>query len=72
MARPTHGAVERPVRRCGQVRRAGHDEAHAIPAFRDGQPAVTSATGPDEPSLGGADFDMFIRFVSPKAYLTSS
>ena len=59
-----------------QWRRAFGDEgridaAHALIELRDGRLAVTGATGPDEPGFGGADFDVFVRFVSPDAYLSA-
>lgn len=41
------------------------DQANAVSELRDGRLAITGATGPDEPSFGGADFDVFVRFVSP-------
>ena len=47
------------------------DGAHALIELHDGRLAVTGATGPDEPSYGGADFDTFVRFVSSDTYLTS-
>lgn len=47
------------------------DEANAVIELPDGRLAVTGATGPNEPSFGGADFDVFVRFVPPDAYRTA-
>ncbi len=46
--------------------------ANAVIELHDGRVAFTGATGPDEPSYGGADFDVFVRFVPPDAYRNAS
>lgn len=45
------------------------DQARAVTELHDGGLGVTGASGPDEPSFGGADFDVFVRFVSSDTYL---